>query len=242
MAGFVSGTLVHTEKGLVAIEEVKVGDLVYVKSTSDELVGALVKGIIVNQEQEIWALTYFNPIPINGFFNKTIVLVASDQQIWVSEYEDDVGDVHIINSWVRVDELYQCEAKGLLENQQVIGLVANPILATPDFSLGYMVDEFEWNPEYLCTVNSSQTTLFGIKHLTGGLASRYDVEKEIVPYNKELIKIAQLDDVPVAEFLAYYQNGKLKGYEHKFKYLTYQLQLDHNQHYFVQEKGICVHQ
>ncbi len=35
MAGFVSGTLVHTEKGLVAIEEVKVGDLVYVKSTSE---------------------------------------------------------------------------------------------------------------------------------------------------------------------------------------------------------------
>ncbi len=64
-------------------------------------------------------MTYFNPIPINGFFNKTIVLVASDQQIWVSEYEDDVGDVHIINSWVRVAVgFYQCEAKGLLENDR----------------------------------------------------------------------------------------------------------------------------
>ncbi|MCW8038203.1 MULTISPECIES: hypothetical protein [Acinetobacter] len=242
MVGFVSGTLVHTDKGLVPIQEVKVGDLVCVKSTSDELIGARVKGIIVNQEQEIWALTYFNPIPVNGFFNRAIVLVASDQQVWVSEYEDDVGEVNAINGWVRVDELYQCEAKGLLENQQVIGLVANPILATPSLSLGYTVEEFEWNPEYLCTVNSGQTALFGIKHLTGGLASRYDVEKEIVPYNKEVIKIAQLDDVPVAEFLAYYQNAQLKGYEHKFKHSTYQLQLDQHQYYFVQKKGILVHQ
>lgn len=39
MAGFVSGTLVHTDKGLVPIQEVKVGDLVCVKSTSDELIG-----------------------------------------------------------------------------------------------------------------------------------------------------------------------------------------------------------
>lgn len=242
MAGFIPGTLVYTDRGLIPIQEIQTGDLVYVQSALKELIKAPVKAISVNQVQEIWALKYFNPIPMNGSFNHAIVLAASDQQVWVSEYENNVGEVNTVNGWMSIDQLYECEAKAIVENQQVIGLTAHPLLATPNLSLAYVVEEFEWSPEYLCTVNSGQTALFGIRHLTGGLASRYDVEKEIVPYNKEVIKIAQLDDVPVAEFLAYYQNAQLKGYEHKFKHSTYQLQLDQEQAYFVQKKGILVHQ
>ena len=242
MAGFSVGTLVQTKTGLRSIQELRVGDLVYTQSDNQEFCATAIKKVIILEEQELWALTYFHPIPVDGIFNKEIVLATSDQLIWVSQYEDDIGETHKVDGWLRVDQLYQCEAKGLLHNQQVIGLTANPVLATPNPSLGYIVEELEWNPQYLCEITNTQTVLFGVKHLTGGLALRYDVAKGRVPYNKERIKIAQLDDEPVIEFLAYYQNTRLMGYEHRFKACTYQLILEQGDSYFVQSQGIRVHQ
>lgn len=242
MVGFISGTLVYTDRGLIPIQEIQTGDLVYVQSALIELIEAPVKAISVNQAQEIWALKYFNPIPMNGSFNHAIVLAASDQQVWVSEYENDVGEVNTVNGWMSIDQLYECEAKAIVENQQVIGLTVHRLLATPNLSLAYVVEEFEWSPEYLCVFSGGQTALFGIKHLTSGLSSGYDAEKEIVPYDTTLINIGWVDDAPVAEFLNYYQNAQLKGYEEKFRHSTYQLQFDQEQAYFVQKKGILVHQ
>ena len=54
--GFVAGTLVHTDKGLVPIEQIKVGDMVLSKSESGEgeLAYKPVVNTFVHEDKEIW--------------------------------------------------------------------------------------------------------------------------------------------------------------------------------------------
>ena len=59
-SGFVVGTLVHTDKGLVPIQDIKVGDRVLSKPESGdgELVFKPVIRTMTHEDKELWQLTY----------------------------------------------------------------------------------------------------------------------------------------------------------------------------------------
>jgi hypothetical protein len=60
--GFVAGTLVHTDKGLVPIEQIKVGDMVLSKPESGQ--GELAYKPVVNtfefEDKEVWFVEFSN--------------------------------------------------------------------------------------------------------------------------------------------------------------------------------------
>jgi hypothetical protein len=60
--GFVAGTLVHTDKGLVPIEQIKVGDMVLSKPESGEgeLAYKPVVNTFVHEDKEVWLAEFTN--------------------------------------------------------------------------------------------------------------------------------------------------------------------------------------
>ena len=131
-SGFVAGTLVHTDKGLVPIDQIKVGDLVLSKPDRDpnatnvyKRVASTLKssekkrvqllGIVNTLRNDDWDCWSGNPpkFPIGTIFEA--YLIASDKLIWIDKAgwasEDFGGTCQQISSteqlgWRRIDFLH----------------------------------------------------------------------------------------------------------------------------------------
>ena len=89
-SGFVTGTLVHTDKGLVPIEQLKVGDLVLSKHESGEgelAYKRVMKTFKLPEKQKIIRIAYVQPRNMDPHFIKTII------------YENN-GDYNVLSSEV----------------------------------------------------------------------------------------------------------------------------------------------
>ncbi len=98
--GFVAGTLVHTDKGLVPIEQLKVGDSVLSKPESAELTYKPVVNTFVYENQEIWLVkfTSLNCYTDEQFdsgqvpFRSDVIVGTPNQLFWevgaINHYED----------------------------------------------------------------------------------------------------------------------------------------------------------
>jgi len=80
--GFVTGTLVHTDKGLVPIEQIKVGDMVLSKHESGD--GTLeykrvTKTIKSSEEKELFAIWY----EVNGSPLERMLICTKDHSLWI---------------------------------------------------------------------------------------------------------------------------------------------------------------
>ena len=98
--GFVAGTLVHTDKGLVPIEWLKVGDLVLSKPESGELAYKPVVNTFVYEDQEIWLVEFtslncytdeqFNSEEVP--YRSDVIVGTPNQLFWevgaINHYED----------------------------------------------------------------------------------------------------------------------------------------------------------
>ena len=92
--GFVAGTLVHTDKGLVPIEQIKVGDRVLSKPESGE--GELAYKPVVNtfefEDKEVWFVevsTVFSQSREDMMsgkvkFSQDTFIVTPNNQFWIS--------------------------------------------------------------------------------------------------------------------------------------------------------------
>jgi hypothetical protein len=97
--GFVAGTLVHTDKGLVPIEQIKVGDMVLSKpesGESDDVNYQKVKKNIRFSNVEIYEISYASTIIVNGVEEAVFShdFLTKECSIWV------VG-----LGWMKVKEL-----------------------------------------------------------------------------------------------------------------------------------------
>ena len=121
--GFPAGTRVHTDKGLVPIQEVKVGDMVLSKPESGE--GKLCYKPVVRtvsyEDKEIWELTYFK-VKANTDISKLdkgklLQLSKKGQMITIIATPNHPFWVKGIG-WTRLDEL---------QNRQIIQTKATDI-------------------------------------------------------------------------------------------------------------------
>jgi len=101
--GFVAGTLVHTDKGLVPIEQIKVGDMVLSKHESGEVEHAFKRVLSTFksvEKKKIYAISFVNKLPqdswdivpdtINEF---ETVYLTDNHPIWVQRVGDWAADI-----------------------------------------------------------------------------------------------------------------------------------------------------
>ena len=135
-AGFPAGTRINTDKGLIAIQNIKVGDLVLSKPKNGdgELCYKPVIRISTCENSEIWELTYFQ-IKANtdlSKLNKSKLLQLSRKGKMVSHMLRSNQTFWVKNiGWTRLDELKNGQAIET-SDQEIIGLVfmVNPLRKT----------------------------------------------------------------------------------------------------------------
>ena len=84
-SGFVAGTLVHTDKGLVPIQDIKVGDLVLSMSVNDTNVPKAYKRVIqtsVMENQFVWAIELSGKIKHSDEFKEEFLFTSPYHQFW----------------------------------------------------------------------------------------------------------------------------------------------------------------
>ena len=85
--GFVAGTLVHTDNGLVPIEQIKVGDIVFSRheSGSGELAYKRVTQTFLTENQLIWAMEISGKIKNSDIFKEEFLFTTSNHLFWTFE-------------------------------------------------------------------------------------------------------------------------------------------------------------
>ncbi len=127
-SGFVAGTLVHTDKGLVPIEQIKVGDLVLSKAESG-VGGVSYRPVIKTMNfgnKEIYEICYASTIIVDG--KEQIVIshefLTADYPIWIVDHgwiaarELKGGETALLakggsNVVYSMDNLYQTTVAGI---------------------------------------------------------------------------------------------------------------------------------
>lgn len=107
MQGFVAGTLVHTDKGLVPIEQLKVGDMVLSKHESGQGEQAYKRVIKTFKSAEKKPVV---KVTINGEKGQMHLFCTPDHPFWT------FYDVDIDWSWQAAINLKYCEFSVLLKN------------------------------------------------------------------------------------------------------------------------------
>ncbi len=117
--GFVAGTLVHTDKGLVPIEQIKVGDMVLSKPENGEgeLAYKPVVNTFVHEDKEIWLakFTSLNCYTDEQFdsgevpYRSDVIVGTPNHPFWVvgeiNHYEDMALIIYPKPYWARSDQL-----------------------------------------------------------------------------------------------------------------------------------------
>lgn len=119
--GFVAGTLVHTDKGLVPIEQVQVGDMVLSKHENDfgKTTYNRVIRKIITPDQFVWAMQIGGSFSIAGsldydFQKEEFLFVGVYQKLWSCEKDTHWSNSTMYysidktkNKWITVYE-YEC--------------------------------------------------------------------------------------------------------------------------------------
>ncbi len=116
---FIAGTLVHTKKGLVPIEEIKVGDWVLSQpEMKGEQAYKQVLNTFVYDDKEIWIVRYFKDLPDGNCTVETLG-VTGNHPFWVK----DIG-------WTRADHLFDDCFLELQDGTEVQILCSRPLYKT----------------------------------------------------------------------------------------------------------------
>lgn len=225
MNGFVAGTLVHTDRGLIPIQNIKVGDLV-LSMTEDELGQYIYKAVTktTKMKREIYRLLYW----------------ARDQ------YEEDTPKIHYIlttlgnyiwsiakEKWLKTDMYLISENIGdelwVKDQQQPYHfLYINQVYQGYDENhklYGYTIEPFamDWAD-------------------SGGIETFLDIGDDAIKHyirrykNEYIPNIAEDIDMPTLIYIAHRADGTPLLID------TYHIEIEDFKTYFVGELGLWVHQ
>lgn len=129
-SGFVAGTLVHTDKGLVPIQDVKVADIVLSRPEwGGEFSYKKVATTFTSLSEKLMLVTYISE---KQFINKTDIepilsyfFVTSGHVIWTNEKE-----------WLEIDDIQEGNSFLLADGSHGI-IMSNPISVKKSFYKGF---------------------------------------------------------------------------------------------------------
>lgn len=142
-SGFVSGTLVHTDKGLVPIKDIKVGDMVLSRdqhNAEGELVYKPVLHTIVTKDVPVFFATFtpesVDDLPFeqqNNFDLYVDVLCTASHPVWIQN-----------KGWVKASDIEMVDMATLLSGEPAFceigssGEILEPIFKTENIEVGFI--------------------------------------------------------------------------------------------------------
>lgn len=246
-SGFVAGTLVHTDKGLIPIQHLQVGDLVITTNENNFQENNLskIKSIYKSENSSIFLILYADNYAEADTYENCILyplLATKNNQLWVNYIGDFNFDVdeEEVQGWQKIDDIlhgYEIELMGN-EIGGIMGIYHfyEAPLENVFYSLGY-----DGLPNYLVEIQSSQIHYYFIEHLFNENLNpteklKYVRPKEFPEFSIEM-ETGYLTNNLIQKFYEFYINrldDKLASRE------CFEIDLADNQSYFVGKKGLLV--
>ena len=237
-ACFVAGTLVHTDKGLIPIELIKVGDMVLSKSESGEGEQDYkpVVHIFEPTEATIVQLSYYSLSNPSNDLKEELLYLTVGHLIWVVE---DFDGAHI-NKWIPALDI-EPGSKVILKDGTLveIGSILE-VLNTNDPNVGYVYDLLNETPELLIDFSDNQIKPYYIEHLVGLI----DLGRCYQKYHD--LKHSFSDEVIVGDYnfekvKAFFDFFEIQGQPDVYKNLVYNFEVADFHTYYVNRTGVWVH-
>ncbi len=234
--GFVAGTLVHTDKGLVPIDKLKVGDRVLSKHETGGVSTEYrkIERITSKLDEQILALIYVydksnNP---NDTGELCIDILTGNHPVWVSkihdDYDDSVFDRNI--GWVAVNNIVPGSEFKFHDNSSGSVIHVHSLYQTPNEDIFY-IDGYH-GPEYLINLKNNQKKIYYIAHLFDGIIWGADM-----PSFGADIEVGDISNPIIQEFYEFFVN-RLDDFFATRQVYNFEVGEFHT--YFVGKSGILV--
>ncbi|ERS04269.1 hypothetical protein Q674_00375 [Acinetobacter sp. COS3] len=239
MTGFVAGTLVHTEKGLVPIQEINVGDRVLSRSENneEETVYKSVLNISSSFDSIIFQLCYYNIKNPMSDLQAQILYLAGGNLIWVVKDEDG----NIIDKWLPVENIIG-GSQVVLNNgdlAEVDGI--QEVLRTNNKNVGDIFDILNDRPEILVDFSHDKLEYYYIEHLFRTNESyRYEYHSHIEHNFSDKISI-MVGNYNIKVVKEYFDFFEVRTCPQPYTRSVYNLEVEDHHTYFVGYDGIWVH-
>lgn len=237
--------MVHTNKGLVPVQDIKVGDMVLSlpENGEGELAYQPVTETFVSEDKEIWALFHQDCDATNWEADLKVIFVTGGHPVWVQDYEgSNAVDRVQVNGWMRPDELFEHSAVAIAKvfaSGQLVKMYAQPVLATPYKDIGYLVSSWDHMPEFVIECKDNKVQAYDLEHLFDGRGVEPTID-ESDSINKILAGHESLD--VVKRFMTCFEQNKHGGFYDRYKTRVYNFTVANYHTYFVEERGVWVHQ
>lgn len=240
--GFVAGTLVHTDKGLVPIQNIKIGDRVLSRSGKDPNAPNEYKRVLntfkSKEKEELFYASYAVK-DIDGQYRSKYIFCTEDQPFWVEDFGDAMG----------LDDYTEYKDMGWHPSQEINGALGHALETYTGIPL--ISGDFGHEKTISCTADPLVVMLY-----SDSLYCRLDLrsEKPIVISGGGI----KLGSSPLANSMASTQAkrilpddendpevqffAKLKPTFESYCTDVYNLEVEDYHTYFVEDEGVWVHE
>jgi hypothetical protein len=224
-SGFVAGTLVHTDKGLVPIEQIKVGDLVLSKPENGE--GELAYKSVVNvsniADAIILGVQYANILNPMPNLQMKVLYCSIGQLVWVVKDEDE----NSVNKWIAQEPEGWGSKVPYLDGALAKIQYVSQVLEAQNSNVGFAYDCMNDLLELLVDFSGNQIKTYCL-----------DDDASWRGFYSEEVLLADYDSNIIKEFLSFFGT---QGRPNVFRAKCYNLDVADFHTYFVDEFGIWVH-
>lgn len=226
--GFVAGTLVHTDKGLVPIEQIKVGDMVLSKHESGEGEQAYkpITNVFKSENVPILQMSYYDALNPMDDLKAKLLYLTEGHLIWVVTDEND----NVINDWM--------PAQNIVGGSKVIlkaGVLAyvdgkQEVWSTINKNVAYVNDLMEEDPEIVVDFSDEKIQSYHVAEYFSGMTSQFSDETLVFDDKTEVIK----------NYLDFVESGDDFDSQ-AYRATVYNFEVADYHTYFVGDGGIWVH-
>lgn len=249
-SGFVAGTLVHTDKGLVPIQNLKVGDLVWSKNlvTNEKSLQPILESQKI-QNQDIWQVEHFEDVETES--EPYYIYGSENSLIWVLGDADGYEGTPV--KWTRItdDDMQTMSLIEFINGQKACLSWTYPVFITDINDMGCAVDSLENEPQILIDFSDDKLTYYYIGDVIEPYGKSFGVTEQGLIYIeptdicKNPTEYYELDNMvfdkypKVAKFVLGFFLGNNRSSKY-FKRDVYQITVAENHNYFVGNLGILV--
>ncbi|MGB2786571.1 hypothetical protein [Psychrobacter sp.] len=251
--GFVAGTLIHTDKGLVPIQDIKVGDMVLSKSGwgTDESYKSVINTFCSQEQREVYALRYIDNYiepDIEDYFEPVmnlpdmkpskinIEILVENTPVWV----DGEEDFEISEGWRLAREMTGHEKVIFKGGQEAGGIISiNYLLKTPVDNVFYLDSRGDYIP-IIIDIRNKKIKIYYIAHIVLEAYKNIFEADEHPPLADNII-IGDLNKHDILNEVIDLVRAPDRSYSALFTAEVFNIEVTDTHTYFVGEKGVLVH-